>query len=173
MSSLVSGTVSQPAPRHEAIRALLRAGDNDKAIVKLCAIIVSSPDDLVAKELLFDAFFQKRDWVPALALAEELNRRQPGIARLEMARIATLSNLKLFDETIAQAQRYNEPQGKDPTILDTLKVAHFYTGKTDDAIRYGQRALDLRDAEACRNRLPFSLKEPSGPPSGQNVISFS
>jgi hypothetical protein len=173
MSNLVSGTLPKPAPRHDSIRALLRAGDNDKAIVQLCAITVSHPDDLVAKELLFDAFFQKRDWVPALALAEDLNRRQPGIARLEKARIATLSNLKRFDETIAQAQRYIEQHGEDLTILDTLKVAHFYTGKTDDATRYGQRALDLRDAEACRNPLPFSLKEPGGPPTGQNVISFS
>ena len=173
MSSLVSGTLPQPAPRHHAIRALLRAGDNDKAIVQLCAMTISDPDDLVAKELLFDAFFQKRDWVPALALAEELNRRQPGVARWQKARIATLSNLKRFDETIAQAQHYIGQHGEDLTILDTLKVAHFYTGKKAEAIRWGQRALDLRDAEACRNPLPFALKEPSGPPSGQNVISFS
>jgi len=173
MSNLVSGPLSQPAPRHDAIRALLRAGDNDKAIVQLCAITVSDPDDLVAKELLFDAFFQKRDWAPALALAEELNRRQPGLARLQKAGIATLSNMKRFGETIAQAQQYIAEHGEDLTILDTLKVAHFYTGKTDEAIRHGQRALDLRDAEACRNPLPFALKEPSGPPSGHNVISFS
>jgi tetratricopeptide (TPR) repeat protein len=173
MSNLVSGTLPKPAPRHDAIRALLRAGNNDKAIVQLCAITVSHPDDLVAKELLLDAFFQKRDWVPALALAEELNRRQPGIARLQKAGIATLSNLKRFDETIAQAQRYVEQHGEDLTILDTLKVAHYYTGKIEEAIRHGQRALDLRDAEASRNPLPFSLKEPSGPPTGQNVISFS
>ena len=173
MSNLVSGPLSQPAPRHDAIRALLRAGDNDKAIVQLCAITVSDPDDLVAKELLFDAFFQKRDWAPALALAEELNRRQPGLARLQKAGIATLSNMKRFGETIAQAQQYIAEHGEDLTILDTLKVAHFYTGKTEEAIRHGQRALDLRDAEACRNPLPFALKEPSGPPSGHNVISFS
>jgi tetratricopeptide (TPR) repeat protein len=173
MSNLVSGTLPKPAPRHDAIRALLRAGDNDKAIVQLCAITVSRPDDLVAKELLFDAFFQKREWIPALAPAEELNRRQPGIARLQKAGIATLSNLKRFDESIVQAQRYIEQHGEDLTILDTLKVAHYYTGKTEAAIRHGQRALDLCDAEASRNPLPFSLKEPSGPPTGQNVISFS
>lgn len=173
MSSLVSGTLAQPAPRHDAIRALLRAGDNDTAIVQLCAITVSDPDNLVARELLFDAFFQKRDWMPALALAEELNRRQPGLARLQKARIATLSNMKRFDETIAQAQAYFAQHGEDLTILDTLKVAHFYTGKTAEAIHHGQRALDLRDAEACRNPLPFALKEPAGPPTGRKVISFS
>jgi hypothetical protein len=173
MSNLVSGTLPRPAPRLDAIRGLLRAGDNDKAIVQLCAIVVSDPDDLPAKELLFDAFFQNRDWVPALALAEELSRRQPGMARLEKALIATLSNLQRFEATIARAQRYIEQHGEDLTILDTLKVAHFCTGKTADAIRYGQRALDLRDAEACRNQPPISLREPATPPSGQNVISFS
>ena len=65
------------APPHEPIRALLRAGKNDEAIVRLAAIVVTRPDDLDAKELLFDAFFQKRDWAPALALAEELVRRRP------------------------------------------------------------------------------------------------
>lgn len=172
-SNLVTGRLPHPAARYDPIRALLRAGDNDKAIVRLCAIIVSHPDDLVARELLFDAFFQKRDWEPALALAEELVRRQPDIPRLQKARIATLANLKRYDETIALASQYIERHGEDLTILDTLKVANFYTGRAGEAIRYGQRALELRDAEACRNPLPFSLKEPGGPPSGQNVISFS
>ncbi|MCA6123304.1 hypothetical protein J6500_15565 [Bradyrhizobium sp. WSM 1704] len=173
MSTPLSGTLPQPAGRYDGVRALLRAGKNDQAIVQLCAMTVSRPDDLVAKELLFDAFFQKRDWLPALALAEELSRRQPDNARLEKARIATLTNLKRYDETIVQALRYLERHGDDLTVLDTLKVASFYLGKIDDAIRYGQHTLDLRDAEACRNPPPFALQEPQGPPSGANVISFS
>src|ERR1700692_3816634 len=101
MSSDAAGpTPSHPpsAPLHEPIRALLRAGKNDEAIVRLAAIVVTRPDDLDAKELLFDAFFQKRDWLPALALAEELVRRRPDIARLYKALGATLSQLKRFDE---------------------------------------------------------------------------
>ena len=67
-----------PAPDlYGPIRELLRAGKNDEAIVRFCAIVVIRPDDLVAKELLFDAFFQKRDWLPALALIEQLARSQP------------------------------------------------------------------------------------------------
>ena len=168
-----SGTLPQPVDRYTDVRALLRAGKNDDAIVQLCAITIVDPDDLIAKELLFDAFFQKRDWPPALALAEELSRRQPDNARLEKARIATLTNLKRYDETIVRALQYLERHGDDLTVLDTLKVASFYLGKTDDAIRYGQHALDLRDAEACGSPPSFSLKEPQGPPTGTNVISFS
>src|SRR5580658_3751585 len=164
---------SAAQPLYDPIRGLLRAGKNDEAIVKLCAVIVTRPDDLVAKELLFDAFYQKRDWPPAGVLAEELARRQPDVARLQKALIATLSNMQRFDETITQASRYIERFGEDLTILDALKVAHFYTGQVDAAVRYGQRAIELRDAEACRIPTAGTMTEPGGPPSGQNVISFS
>lgn len=174
MPSAANEAKVQPAPQpYEPIRALLRAGKNDEAILKLCPIVVTRPDDLAAKELLFDAFFQKRDWAPAYALAEELVRRQPGIARLEKALVATLSNMKRYDAAIARARQYIERHGEELTILDALKVAHFYTGKTEDAICYGQRAIELRDAEACRLPTETVLAAPSGPPSGQNVISFS
>jgi tetratricopeptide (TPR) repeat protein len=174
MSNLASGTPLKVAPQlYDHIRALLRAGKNDEAIVIMCAIVVIRPDDLVVKELLFDAFFQKNNWLPALALAEELVRRQPDVARLRKALITTLSNMKRYDETIAQAFQYIERHGEDVTMLDALKVAHFFTGKIDEAIPYGQRAIELRDAESCRNPPAVALTEPNGPPSGQNVISFS
>jgi hypothetical protein len=173
MSKVVSGTVSQPAQQHNPIRALLRAGKNDEAIVQLCAIGVVHPDDLVARELLFDAFYQKRDWAPALVLAGQLARGQPDNARLQKSLIATLSNMSRFEEAIVGALQYIERHGEDLTVLDALKVAHFYTGNTEEAIRYGQRALDLRDAEACRLPIASPMTEPSGPPMGHNVISFS
>jgi hypothetical protein len=173
MPNVAGGTIAKPADPHESARALLRAGRNDEAIVQLCAIHITQPGDLVAKELLFDAFFQKRDWAPALVLAEQLAQQQPGVARLEKALIATLSNMQRYDPTIVQATRYIERHGEDLTMLDALKVAYFYTGKVDEAVRYGQRALDLRDAEACRTTSARPMAEPGGPPSGQNVISFS
>ena len=174
MSEAVFGTGPQSAPpRHDPIRALLRAGRNDEAIVQLCAITITRPDDVVARELLFDAFFQKRDWKPALVLAEQLLRDQPEVARLQKALIATLSNMKRYDETIAQASQYIARHGEDLVMLDALKVACFYTGKIDQAVRHGQRALELRDIEACRDPPPFAMVEPKGQPAGQNVISFS
>jgi tetratricopeptide (TPR) repeat protein len=163
----------QAPGRHESARALLRAGKNDEAIVQLSAMCITRPDDTEAKELLFDAFYQKRDWAPALVLAEQLAGGRPDHAHLQKSLIATLSNMRRFDEAIPKALNYIERHGEDLTILDALKVAHFYTGKVEQAIRYGQRALDLRDAEACRLPRTVSMKEPSGPPSGHNVISFS
>ncbi len=92
MTSDAGPTPRQPvsAPPHESIRALLRAGKNDEAIVRLAAIVVTQPDDLDAKELLFDAFFQKRDWLPALSLAEELMRRRPKLPVSDCATTRTL-----------------------------------------------------------------------------------
>jgi hypothetical protein len=81
--------------------------------------------------------------------------------------------MRRFEAAIVRATQYIESHGEDLTVLDALKVAHFYTGKTAEAIRHGQRALDLRDLEACRNRPPFALTQPTGPPKGNNVISFS
>src|ERR1700726_1077175 len=176
MSSDAAGaTPSQPAsaPLHEPIRALLRAGKNDEAIVRLCAIVVTRPDDLNAKELLFDAFFQKRDWLPALAIAGELVRRRPDVARLQKALVATLSNMKRYDAAIVKAAQYIERHGEEITILDALKVANFYTGKIDEAIRYGQRGIELRDAEAAKIPRTMTMIEPRNRPSGDNVISFS
>jgi tetratricopeptide (TPR) repeat protein len=172
MAEMVGGAIRQPAG-HDPIRALLRAGRNDEAIVQLCAIQITRPDDLVARELLFEAFYNKRDWAPALVLAEQLVAGQPDVARLQKALIATLSNMRRFDEAIVQATHYIERHGEDLTVLDALKVANFYTGKTDEAIRHGQRALDLRDLEACQNPPSFALTQPAGPPNGKNVISFS
>lgn len=163
-------TVPQP---YQPIRALLRAGKNDEAIVLLCALTVTRPNDALAKELLFDAFFQKRDWAPAFTLIDELARAQPENARLQKALTTTLSNMKRYDDAIVQAQRYIERHGEDLTILDVLKVAHFYSGKIDDAVRFGQRTIEIRDAEACLLPAAATLAEPEGPPSGDNVISFS
>jgi tetratricopeptide (TPR) repeat protein len=166
----------QPQPQaqpYDSIRALLRAGRNDEAIVHLCALTVTRPDDTLARELLFDAFFQKRAWAPAFALIDVLARAQPDNARLQKALITTLSNMKRYEEAITQALRYVERYGEDLTILDVLKVAHFYTGKIDEAVRYGQRTIEIRDVEACRLPRNAVMQEPAGPPSGQNVISFS
>ncbi len=67
--------------------------------------------------------------MPAFALAEDLARLQPENARLQKALITTLTNMKRYEQTIAQANCYLEQYGEDPAILDALKVAHFYLGK--------------------------------------------
>ena len=106
--------------------------------------------------MLFDAFFQKREWLAALALVEDLSRQSPTDTRLQKSMVVTLSNMKRYDETIARAHQYIVRHGEDLTIIDVLKVAHFYTGKIDDAVRYGQRAhraARCRGCAVCRRRV--------------------
>jgi len=176
----MSDTTSRPAPLppqqtdpYPGLRVLLRAGKNDEAIVRLCALTLTRPDDLVAKELLFDAFFQKRDYPPAFALINELVRGQPDNVRLQRQMIVTLNNMKRYEEAIPLAARFAEQHGESLIILDVLKVANFYIGKVAEAVRYGQRGIEIRDAEACRLPRDITLREPSSPPEGGNVISFS
>jgi tetratricopeptide (TPR) repeat protein len=173
MPNLDAAAAAAPASPHDPIRLLLRAGKNDEAIVRLCGIVVTSPGDQEARELLFDAFFQKRDWAPALALIEQLAAERPDNALWQRSLIATLSNMKRFEEAIVRAVRYVETHGENLMVLDALKVAHFYSGRVNEAIRYGQRGLTLRDREALQTPLPFALTEPSRPPNGTNVISYS
>jgi hypothetical protein len=145
---------------HESTRGLLRAGRNDEAIVQLCAVVLTPPKDLDARELLFEAFFQKRDYPPALVLIEELVRLLPQTHRLRKALIVTLSNMRRYTDAIAHASQYIADFGEDLSMLDVLKVAYFYSGKTDLAIQYGQRVIEFRDAAACRSRPPMVMTEP-------------
>jgi tetratricopeptide (TPR) repeat protein len=131
------------------------------------------PDDLFVRELLFDAFFQKRDYPPAFALIKQLANGQPDDARFQRQLIVTLNNMKRYEDAIPLAAKYIERHGEDFTILDVLKVANFYTGKVAEAVRYGQRGIELRDVEACRLARNMIFSEPTSPPSGANVISFS
>jgi len=154
------------------IRALLRAGRNDEAIGRLCRAIVIAPGDLAAKQILFDAFYQKRDWEAALVLAEEVSRHSPDSAEAAMFVVATLSNMRRFDESIPRAQAYLKQFGENVTVLDALKVAHFYLGQIETAVRHGQRALELRDFEATRGKTA-AISVPAPPPQGRDVIAFS
>jgi hypothetical protein len=106
-------------------------------------------------------------------LIEDLNRRRPDDPRLQKSMIVTLSNMQRYREAIAQAHQYIVRHGEDLAIIDVLKVAHFYTGNVDAAVRYGQRGLELRDDEACQRPRAGAVREPKAPPAGRNVISFS
>ena len=166
----MSDTAAVTPPRaphpYEPIRALLQAGKNDEAIVKLFALVVMRPQDWAAKHLLFDAFFQKREWAPALALIEELNRQRPDDARLQKALVVTPSNMKRHDEAIAQAHRYIVRYGE---VSDDHRCAQGRPFLHRQDRRRGElrpAGLELRDAEACGLPPAGKLTEPAWPPSG-------
>lgn len=173
MSQLrTGGVISFTLRPHEPIRVLLRAGKNDEAISKLRAIIAAHPGDIAAIRILCDAHFQKRDWQSALELAQQLTKLRPQVADYQKLMISTLSNMKRYDEAIAQACSFSARHGEDVEVLNILKVAHFYNGAIDEAIRCGQRVMEMRDAEVCKRAAPLKLGEPSGR-IGRDVIAFT
>jgi hypothetical protein len=157
---------------HESIRVLLRVGKNDEAIGKLRAIVAADPEDIAAIHLLFDAHFQKRDWESALALAQQLTRLSPQTANYQKLAISTLSNMKRYDQAIAQAGDFSARHGEDVEIRNILKTAHFYTGAIDEAIRCGQRVMEMRDAEMRSRAAPLKPGAPGGR-SGRDIIAFT
>jgi hypothetical protein len=168
MASVISGALRQ----HEPIRVLLRGGKYEQAISTLRGIIAAHPSDITAIHLLFDAHFQKRDWQSALTLAQQLTKLRPQIANYEKLVISTLSNMKRYDEAIAQARSFSARYGEDLEVLNILKIAYFYTGSVGEAIRCGQRVMEIRDAEMCSRTAPLKLGEPSKR-SGRNIIAFT
>ena len=102
---------------------------------------------------MFDASFRSATGSPALALIEEL-AGQPDNARLQKSLIVDAVQHEAYDEAIARRNEYIDAARRRSHDLDVLKVAHFYTGKVDEAVRYGQRGIELRDAEAAGCRAP-------------------
>jgi hypothetical protein len=121
---------------------------------------------------MFDAHFQKRGWDDALAEVVLLRKAKPDSLRYRTFLISTLSNMKRYAEAVVEAKSYLAEHGENIGVLNNLKVAYFFLGKIDDAVRCGQRVLELHDAEAWRHFDGAQLA-PSAGRAGKSVISFS
>ncbi len=174
---MISGQIA-PRPQapvttnHDSIRLLLRAGRNVDALQALQTVIVANPGDLAARELLFDGYFQSRRWDEALVQANTLLRECPDEARYRMWRISTLANLKRYAETVREAGSFAGRYGENARLLNVLKIAHFYLNEIPQAVKCGQRAMEMTDAEAWSKTIPMRLKQ-TGDGAGKNIISFS
>src|SRR4029079_18550109 len=114
--STLSGRVTLPGQRdYEPIRAMLRAGKTVEAIGHLAGVVLARPDEVTAKELLFDAFTERREFPAALVLAEDLLKRNPASRQYLKYVTFTLSNMKRFTEAIAHATRYLAEHGEEVT----------------------------------------------------------
>jgi tetratricopeptide (TPR) repeat protein len=161
-----------PQDPYVPIRQLLHAGRNDEAIARLQQMLAAEPGDVAARELLFDAQFQRRNWPAALAELEIIRQAKPDSPRHRALLISTLSNAGRYEEAAAEATRYLKQYGENIGVLNVLKVAYFNLGKLDIAVRCGQRVLELHDA-ICWQKSDGALLGPSAGRSGKSVIAFS
>src|SRR5690349_21785489 len=106
MPLVTTGQIKLAPQPHAPIRQLLNAGRNDEAISRLKPILAAKPDDLAARELMFDAHFQKRSWNDALAELEILRNAKPESLRYRTFLISTLSNMKRYAEAATEAKNY-------------------------------------------------------------------
>lgn len=168
----VSGALRRvPTPPHERVRLLLRAGRNAEAVAALRDVLAAAPADLAARKLLFDAYFQGRDWPAALAVARSLAGEAGDTALYRRWIINTLSNMGSYREAAGEARAYLSRHGEDAGVLNTLKIACFYLGDTREAIECGQKVMEIRDREAVALG-----GEPVGAPAGRrgkDVIGFT
>jgi len=172
MALVPTGQITPPQDPYAPIRQMLHAGRNDEAIARLKQILAAKSDDLAARELLFDAQFQRRSWPDAMAELEILRQAKPDSLRYRTFLISTLSNMGRFSEAAAEATSYLAQHGENIGVLNVLKVAYFNLGKLKEAVRYGQRVLELYDAE-CWRRSDGTRLAPSTGRAGKSVISFS
>jgi hypothetical protein len=127
---------------------------------------------VAARELIFEAQFQRRSWADAITELEVLRRADPQSRRYRTFLISTLSNMRRYEEAAAEATRYLMEHGENFAVLNVLKVANFNLGKLAEAVRCGQRVLELYDAECWRKASDTRLA-PSAGRAGKSVISFS
>src|SRR5258708_18185533 len=106
---------------------------------------------------MLDAQFQRRSWTDALSEVQRLRQAQPDSLRYRLFEISTLSNMGRYEDAAAAAKRYLAEHGESLAVLNVLKVSHFHLGKLDDAVRFGQRILELHDAETWPRPSPTPL----------------
>ena len=173
MTDAPSAETKRATAPYAPIQQLLHDGRNDEAIARLTEILAKTPDDLAARELIFDAQFQRRSWAEALAEVDILRKAKPDSRAYWSSLISTLNNAQRFAEAADEATRYLKRNGENLAVLNVLKVACFNLGKTAQAVRCGQRVLELHDADTWRKADSNRQLAPSAGRGGKSVISFS
>ena len=152
----------------EEAAALLRSGCNQEAISFL-----RSQKTLSARALhyLCDAYFQSRDWSHAYEIVQLListGHATPYNIKLE-AKI--LSNWGRHREALERMTTFLEKYESDVEALGIAKICSHFSGDSSDALRYGQKALLLKDQLAGPNATDLRDMIPNK--VGQKFISFS
>jgi hypothetical protein len=161
---------TDPIPSDEVVltaASLLRHGRNQEAIAWLKAREPLTPRAL---DYLCDAYFQSRDWEKAyetFRLIPPSHAATPANRKLE-AKI--LSNWGRHREALTCIQAYASDHENDLEAMVIAKVCCHNLGDQDNAKRYGQQALHLKDkaAVAPAHVTPVRPNKP-----GRRVIAYS
>jgi hypothetical protein len=117
-----------------------------------------------------DAHFRSREWQQALDALESILRAGDGRPSDLLLRARILTNMKRYEDAIAQAHNAAAALHESAGIANVLKTCHFHLGDVENAIGYGQAAIERRDQESGEALAPLALMQNS---SGKDVIAFS
>ena len=147
---------------------MLREGKNHEAISYLKAQRSLSPK---GQDYLCDAYFQSRDWKSAydtLRVLMASGAVTPYNRKLE-AKI--LSNWGRYEEALSCIKAFLADHGDDIEANVTAKTCNFNLGNHEEALRYGQKAIVLKDRLANADSPKPRPIHPNK--TGRRVISFS
>jgi tetratricopeptide (TPR) repeat protein len=138
------------ADSHNNLGTVLRQkGKIDEAISEYRLALQTNPALAEAHYNLGIAFLQQGDTAQAISEYQEALRIDPANTKVQnnlawlLATCADAS-LRNGDQAVELARQANEPSaGTDPVILDTLAAALAEAGRFNEAIRTGQKALEL------------------------------
>jgi len=132
-------------------------------------VITGSIQASPARQLV-DGHFQRREWQQALDALESILRGGEGRPSDLLLRARILTNMKRYEDAIAQAHNAAAALGDSAGIANVLKTCHFHLGAVEEAIAHGQAAIERRDRDSREALAPVSLSRND---SGKDVIAFS
>jgi len=132
-------------------------------------VITGSIQASPARQLV-DGHFQRREWQQALDALESILRGGEGRPSDLLLRARILTNMKRYEDAMAQAHNAAAALGDSAGVANVLKTCHFHLGAVEEAIAHGQAAIERRDRDSREALAPVSLSRND---SGKDVIAFS
>ena len=166
-----SGRLEATRPDHPASSAerLIRAGQFAEALAEVQALLAAEPDSTKFLRVQHQALMGLRRFAEAAAaIARACDLRPENKHYRKMLAIA-LKDSGDDAAALPLLEALQDENSRDIDVLSALTVAHYRLGNEADALRCGQRKLDLLVEGAPAQAASAA----EGLPAGRNLVSYS
>ena len=166
-----SGRLEASRPDHPASNAerLIRAGRFEEALGEIQKLLCAEPDSTKFLRVKHQALMGLRRFAEAAGAIARALEVQPGNALYRKLHAIALKDSGDDVAALPLLKAAHADRPDDLDVLAALCVAHFRLGNEDEALRFGQRKLDLLVAAAPA----VETGGPVAPRAGINIVSFS